>query len=189
MWCTVIYCIRFPRPNKKLTVPNPSHLQPSLRYTNNLQILQRERTVESTTRNYFDCLRSYGSSRPVHPSLSLQSGSMHHSSVSQLLRLPTRSRMRFIKPSARGHRSEKMKSMAYAFQPVGPVRWSDIAADRKSTHPDVAPIKRILDTAELCENVLKHLPPRDLVRLQRLCRATQAVIESSPALKCTILET
>ena len=64
-----------------------------------------------------------------------------------------------------------------------PVRWSDIAAGRKSTHPDAAAIKPILDTAELCENVLKYLSLKDLIKAQLICRSVCSVIKTSPLLR------
>lgn len=65
----------------------------------------------------------------------------------------------------------------------GPVRWSDVVAGRKSTHPDVAPIQRVINITELCENVLDHLPVQDLYRAKRVCRRFTAVINKSTALK------
>lgn len=62
------------------------------------------------------------------------------------------------------------------------VRWSDIAAGRKSTHPDAAPIKPVIDTPELCEMVLAYLELKDLLRMQHVCHAIEKTIKASPAL-------
>ncbi|KAK3700978.1 hypothetical protein LTR37_015684 [Vermiconidia calcicola] len=72
-------------------------------------------------------------------------------------------------------------------KPSEPMRWSDVAVGRRSTHPDAAPVKRTLDTPELLENVLKYLPPKDLVLMQRLCRAVHATTQSSRALQAALL--
>ena len=63
------------------------------------------------------------------------------------------------------------------------MRWSDIAAGRKSTHPDAAPIKRILATTELLEQVLMHLPMRDLLRAKQLCHTVHNLITTSPEIQ------
>lgn len=92
--------------------------------------------------------------------------------------------MRFTKRSARDLAASKPQPKTFTTPTESePVRWSDIAASRKSTHPTVAPIKRILETTELCENVLQYIPPRDLVLLRRVCRAINAVINTSPVLQ------
>lgn len=57
------------------------------------------------------------------------------------------------------------------------------AATRKSTLSHDPPAKQVFDTTELCENVLKYLDPKDLVRVQRLCRSTRSCIDSSPTLQ------
>lgn len=62
-------------------------------------------------------------------------------------------------------------------------RWSDIAAGRKSTHPDAAPIKRILDIPELCEQVLLHLPPRDLIHARGVCHTFRDLIDKTKPLQ------
>lgn len=90
--------------------------------------------------------------------------------------------MRFSKPSSRKVGASPPETV-YAAEVTGPIRWSDVAASRKSTHPDAAPIKRILDTTELCENIFECLPSRDLIRMQLLCRTTRAVITASPILQ------
>jgi hypothetical protein len=64
-----------------------------------------------------------------------------------------------------------------------PMRWSDVVAGRKSTHPDTAPFARILNTTELLEQDLIQLPPIDLLLAQRLCRTIRKAIQTSPMLQ------
>ncbi|KXT13286.1 hypothetical protein AC579_7216, partial [Pseudocercospora musae] len=89
--------------------------------------------------------------------------------------------MRFIKPAGSAGTQLDYQPVV---RPAGqPVRWSDIAANRKSTHPATAPIKRVLDTVELAENVLSYLGPRDLLHIQSTCKSIDALIRTSPTLK------
>ncbi|KAF7186173.1 hypothetical protein HII31_12510 [Pseudocercospora fuligena] len=89
--------------------------------------------------------------------------------------------MRLIKPAASVGTQTNGPTVV---RPAGqPVRWSDIAANRKSTHPATAPIKRILDTVELAENVLCYVGPRDLLRIQSTCKSIDALMRTSPTLK------
>jgi hypothetical protein len=92
--------------------------------------------------------------------------------------------MRFIKASGRKAISGNPSTVPSEKDPPAvPTRWSDIAADRKSTHPDIAPIKRLLDTTELLELVLGNLPLKDLLVMQRLCRRVREVIKTSSPLQ------
>lgn len=68
-----------------------------------------------------------------------------------------------------------------------PMRWSDVAAGRRTTHPDAAPIKPVLDTAELLEGILQHLPVQDLILAQRICRTVRNNIINSPLLQTKLL--
>ncbi|TKA77203.1 hypothetical protein B0A55_02573 [Friedmanniomyces simplex] len=61
----------------------------------------------------------------------------------------------------------------------------DVAAGRESTHPDTAPmtpVKRVLQTYELCEMVLDCLPLLDLYA-KRICRSVKNTIVSSSKLQ------
>ncbi|KAK5709531.1 hypothetical protein LTR17_019685 [Elasticomyces elasticus] len=42
---------------------------------------------------------------------------------------------------------------------------------------------RVFGTYELCENILKSLPPKDLLRMRQLCCATKSLVEQSLVLK------
>ncbi|GAB7359150.1 hypothetical protein MBLNU230_g5217t1 [Neophaeotheca triangularis] len=64
-----------------------------------------------------------------------------------------------------------------------PIRWSDVAGARKSTHPDVAPIKRILAITEVCEAVLVQLSPIDIVKARVVCKTFRDVVDTSPTIK------
>lgn len=63
-------------------------------------------------------------------------------------------------------------------------RYSDIAAGRKSTNS--TPIQKLLDTFELCEQVLDYLPMKDLLHITRVCRAFKANIENSHRLQAKL---
>ncbi|KAK4548757.1 hypothetical protein LTR36_008530 [Oleoguttula mirabilis] len=92
--------------------------------------------------------------------------------------------MRFTKPSARKAATTSLVSPSSAADTEDePVRWSDVAASRKSTHPDVAPFKRVLDIFELCEHVLEYVPPKELLGMKRVCRSMNGVITKSPTLQ------
>lgn len=62
-------------------------------------------------------------------------------------------------------------------------RWSDIAAGRKSTHPDTAPVKLVLDVFELTQHVLSFLSVMDSLRVRRVCRSFRDVFDQSPKLR------
>lgn len=66
-----------------------------------------------------------------------------------------------------------------ALAPSTPIRWSDIAANRKSTHPNACPILPIINTFELCEHVLSYLSAKDLGLTKSVCRQIKAVVDSS----------
>jgi len=68
----------------------------------------------------------------------------------------------------------------------GPVRWSDVVAGRKSTHPAVAPVQSVINITELCENVLIYLSVQDLCRAKRVCRQLNTVINQSSVLKSNL---
>ena len=111
------------------------------------------------------------------------SQNIHHYSHSNSIPCST-SKMRFIKPSARKVVSAKPSAAPSENDtPTAPTRWSDVTAGRKSTHPDVAPIKRLLDTTELLELVLGNLPLKDLLVMQRLGRRVREVIRTSSPLQ------
>lgn len=63
------------------------------------------------------------------------------------------------------------------------VHWSDVAASRKSTHPDAAPVKKVLNVTELCEQVLLHLSPSALIHARKVCRTFRNAIDSTPSLQ------
>lgn len=65
-------------------------------------------------------------------------------------------------------------------------RWSDIVAGRNSTLPAVAPIQPIVDTYELCEQVLSYLPIKDLSRVRGVCHKIKGVVDSSLVLQQTL---
>lgn len=64
-----------------------------------------------------------------------------------------------------------------------PMRWSDVAAGRESTLSDKVTFQAIMDTIELCEHVLFHLPTTDLYRAKRVCHQCKSVIDKSPQLQ------
>lgn len=66
------------------------------------------------------------------------------------------------------------------------VRWSDVAADRKSTHPDAAPIKSLLGVEELREPVLTYLALQELFRARGVCGTFRNVVDTSPTLQQTL---
>lgn len=72
---------------------------------------------------------------------------------------------------------------ALSSSPIVPKLWSDVAAHRKSTHPDVAPIQRIMNTFELLENILKYLSAADNLRVRGTCFAFNNIIKESPILQ------
>lgn len=67
--------------------------------------------------------------------------------------------------------------------PSEPKRWSDIAANRKSTHPDAASVLPVINTIELCEHVLSYLSIKDLGLTRGVCRQVKAVVDSSLLLR------
>ncbi|KAK5168379.1 uncharacterized protein LTR77_006949 [Saxophila tyrrhenica] len=89
--------------------------------------------------------------------------------------------MRYIKPAAGG--SIAIHTLPPAtFDSSVPQLWSDVAASRKSTHPD-APVKQVFRTFELLENILLYLEPKDILRIQRTCRTLEEVTTNSPPLQ------
>ena len=61
--------------------------------------------------------------------------------------------------------------------------WSNILVESESAHPDAMSFERILRTTELLEQVLMHLPPIDLLRIQNLCYTTRDLVKTSPMLQ------
>lgn len=59
---------------------------------------------------------------------------------------------------------------------------SDLAIANKRGRKS-APINKIIDVAELCEQVLSHLPLHDLLHAMQVCRTFKATIENSPRLQ------
>lgn len=66
------------------------------------------------------------------------------------------------------------------------MRWSDVRATRKSTHPDVAPIQKLFQTVELCEGVLEYLSMTELFRAGQVCRRLQIIIQKSSVLQAKL---
>jgi len=99
--------------------------------------------------------------------------------------------MRFVKPSARKVAPSQTSTgvtNTHTSIETAPVRWSDVAANRKSTHPDLAPIKRIIDTYELCGGVLQLLPLKDILRMKRVCRTFNSIINSSAIIQTKLFQ-
>lgn len=65
-------------------------------------------------------------------------------------------------------------------------RWSDIAASHNSALPAVVPIQPVVDTYELCEQVLSYLPIKDLSRVRGVCHKIKGVVDSSLVLQQTL---
>lgn len=95
-------------------------------------------------------------------------------------------KMLFVRPSVRKAREAAAAAEAQIAEVAvlsPPTYYSDVVASHKSTHPDVLPIKQILETTELCEWVLKYLPLKDLFYIWGLCRATRHCVDHSPTLQ------
>jgi hypothetical protein len=67
----------------------------------------------------------------------------------------------------------------------GTLRYSDMVAGRKSTL-NVSPIKKLVDTFELFEQVLDYLPMKEVLRATRVCRAFETNIENSSRLQAKL---
>ena len=66
-----------------------------------------------------------------------------------------------------------------------PASYSDIAAGRDSKS-ESTPIQKLLDTFELCEQVLEYLPMKDVLHITRVCRAFKTNVENSPRLQAKL---
>jgi hypothetical protein len=70
--------------------------------------------------------------------------------------------MKFVKSSAQNKAVQTLKQPL--IRPANqPVRWSDVAANRQTTHPLAAPIQKVLHIVEIVENILQYLPEKDLL--------------------------
>jgi hypothetical protein len=67
----------------------------------------------------------------------------------------------------------------------GAMRYSDMVAKRKSTI-NVTPIKKLVDTFELFEQVLDYLPMKEVLLATRVCRAFKDNIENSSLLQAKL---
>ena len=78
--------------------------------------------------------------------------------------------MKFVKSSAQNKVVQKHEQPLK--RPANqPVRWSDVAANRQTTHPLAAPISKVLHIVEIVENVLKYVPEKDLLfNVQAACK-------------------
>ncbi|KAK3639890.1 hypothetical protein LTR56_010220 [Elasticomyces elasticus] len=93
----------------------------------------------------------------------------------------------FTKPSTRKALATKSTPRPVQDEATSELKYlSDIAAGRKSTHPDSgtwSPAKRVFRTFELCEMVLDKFDLLDLVRAKGICRAVKDTIKASPKLQ------
>jgi hypothetical protein len=80
--------------------------------------------------------------------------------------------------SSKTHASPKNTSPA-------PIRYSDIAAGRDA-RGDGTPIEKLINTFELCEQVLDYLPMEEVLRATRICRAFKNNIENSSRLQAKL---
>lgn len=69
--------------------------------------------------------------------------------------------------------------------PSAPMRYSDVIAKRKSTH-NITSINKLLETFELCEQVLDYLPMKEVLLATRVCRAFKTNIENSSRLQAKL---
>jgi hypothetical protein len=67
----------------------------------------------------------------------------------------------------------------------GTMRYSDMVAKRKSTL-NVTPIKKLVETFELFEQVLDYLPMKEVLLATRVCRAFKTNIENSSLLQAKL---
>jgi hypothetical protein len=82
-------------------------------------------------------------------------------------------------------RSETEESADDDDSPTTSASNSDLAVANKRARKS-APIDKILNVAELCEQVLSYLPMYDLLRAMQVCRAFKTNIESSYQLQKTL---
>jgi hypothetical protein len=66
-----------------------------------------------------------------------------------------------------------------------PMRYSDIAAGRDARE-NGTPIEKLINTFELCEQVLDYLPMEEVLRATRICRAFKINIENSSRLQAKL---
>lgn len=67
--------------------------------------------------------------------------------------------------------------------PRTPSQQSVPAAESTNSHPDTAPVQKVIGTFELCEQILADLTCIELGRARRVCRQFCAVIDKSPTLR------
>jgi hypothetical protein len=70
--------------------------------------------------------------------------------------------MKFVNSSAQNKVVQTLRQPLQ--RPVNqPVRWSDVAANRRTTHPLAAPIQKVLHIVEIVESILQYLTEKDLL--------------------------
>ena len=68
---------------------------------------------------------------------------------------------------------------------AAPIRYSDIAAGRDARE-NGTPIEKLINTFELCEQVLDYLPMKEILLATRICRAFKTNIENSSRLQAKL---
>jgi hypothetical protein len=68
---------------------------------------------------------------------------------------------------------------------AAPIRYSDIAAGRDARE-NGTPIEKLINTFELCEQVLEYLPMKEVLLAMRVCRAFKTNIENSSRLQAKL---
>lgn len=118
----------------------------------------------------------------------LQLAFKHHHRSCRTLSLNTPTMVVFKKPSKPSAATLPPKARAThhtKHTTHAPARYSDIAAGRDSKS-ESTPIQRLLDTFELCEQVLEYLPMKDVLQITRVCRVFKTNIENSTRLQAKL---
>lgn len=79
-------------------------------------------------------------------------------------------------------KAKKAHQEAKARQVGAPKRWTRDPSWRDSKEPK-ATFQQVVDTFELLENVLNHLPPQDLLHVQEACFKIKSTVEQSQILR------